>query len=201
MGRRKTYERDEVLTSAMNTFWESGFHKTSARELAGAMGVNVATIYTEFGSKEGLYAAALEHYEREVVDAFFGPLEGPDASIETLRAALRQFPALAAQVAAAPGCLVTNAAVERAPDPSASHEVMSRYVARIAAGARHALTNASAGGQPDPAALERFANHLVAVLLGMFVMTRAQVEEAVLNDVAESAVAQVDAFAAAAQHR
>lgn len=197
MGRDKNYQREAILTAAMNTFWETGFHHTSARELAAAMGVNVATMYSEFGSKEGLYSAALELYEREVVDAFFGPLEAPEASIDTLRTTLRQFPALAAQVAMAPGCLVTNAAIERAPDQAASHEVMARYVRRIAAGARHALTNASPGAAPDAAAVEQLSHQLVATLLGMFVMTRAQVDARVLHDVAESAVAQVDAFSAA----
>lgn len=194
MARQKTYERDEVLTRAMNAFWDNGFYSTSTRELAGAMGINVATMYTEFGSKEGLYAAALEQYEREVVGAFFGPLEAPDASIETVRATLRQFPAMAAQVAVAPGCLVTNAAVERAPDAAASHDVMARYVARISAAIRRALANSAGEAAADPGAVARMSDHLVAVLLGLFVMTRAQVESAVLDNVAESAVEQLDTF-------
>lgn len=196
MGRQKTYDRDEVLTDAMNTFWENGFHNTSTRELAAAMGLNVATLYTEFGSKEGLYSASLEQYERDVVGAFFGPLEAPDASLDTVRATLRLFPAMAQKVAAAPGCLVTNAAVERAPDAAASADVMARYVARIAAGIGRALMNTHAPAESDSAAVARFSHHLVAVLLGMFVMSRAHIDATVLHDVAESAVDQLNSFAA-----
>lgn len=194
MGRRKAYEREGVLTLALNAFWAEGYHSTSARALADSTGVNVSTLYSEFGSKEGLYSAALEMYERDVVTAFFGPLEAPDATIATVRATLRQFPAMAKQVSKAPGCLVTNAAVEQAPTPLASHDAMGRYIDRVSAGIQHAISNTRDARPLDPAAAERFAHQLVAVFIGLFVMTRAQVDPAILDDVVESAVVQLDAF-------
>lgn len=196
MGRRKLYDRDAVLTLAMQMFWADGFHSTSARELAAAMGINVSTLYAEFGSKDGLYAEAIGLYEREVVTQLFAGLEAPDASLATLRETLLQFPILARSVAKAPGCLVTNAAIEHAPSAQASHDTMTRYIARISEGIQRALTNATRSKAIDPSSVTQLSHQLVAVLLGMFVMTRAQVDEHVLEDVAASAVAQLDAYAA-----
>lgn len=195
MGRPKAYERDEVLDRAMHVFWSDGYHATSTRHLADAMGINVATVYTEFQSKDGLYEAALERYDREVVSAFFGPLEEPDASIATVRATLRQFPAMARRIEVAPGCLVTNAAIERAPDATVSHDVMTRYIDRITSGFAHALTNTPGGVGVDRRAVRRLSRHLAATLIGLFVMTRAQVPPVILDDVVSTAVAQIDAFA------
>lgn len=195
MGRPKAYERDEVLARAMEVFWADGYHATSTRDLAAAMGINVATIYAEFQSKEGLYAAALDLYEREVVTAFFGPLDESDASIATVRSTLRQFPAMARRVEVAPGCLVTNAAIERAPDAGVSRDTMSRYVDRVTTGISHAMTNTQMSHRVDPREVRRLSRQLTATLIGLFVMTRSQVRPAVLDDVAASAVAQLDAFA------
>lgn len=195
MGRPKRYDRDDVLQRAMQLFWAEGFHNTSSRELADAMGINVSTLYSEFESKEGLYTAALDLYERDVVAAFFSALDAPDASMATVRATLRQFPAMARQVAVAPGCLVTNAAIEHAPNAAVSHDTMTRYIARISRGIQHAMTNTADAQRIDSAAVTQFSHQLVAVLIGLFVMSRAQVDGAILDDVAESAVAQLDAFA------
>lgn len=196
MGRRKAYGREEVLARGLDAFWTGGYHATSARQLAAASGVNVSTLYSEFESKEGFYSAALDRYEREVVSAFFGPLEAPDASLATVRATLRQFPAMVKQVAAPPGCLVTNAAVEQAPSAAASHAAMARYVRRVADGIQHAILNTATDSRMDGLAVRQLAHQLVATLIGFFVMARAQVSLEVLDDAVESAVRQVDAFAA-----
>ena len=62
MGRRKTYLREEKLMHAMNAFWEKGYYATSLADLVSATGLNKNTLYTEFGSKEELFLAALRLY-------------------------------------------------------------------------------------------------------------------------------------------
>ena len=62
MARPKKYQRDEVVGVAMNAFWEKGFHGTSLADLVAATGLNKKSLYAEFGSKEGLFQAALQLY-------------------------------------------------------------------------------------------------------------------------------------------
>jgi TetR/AcrR family transcriptional repressor of nem operon len=62
MGRPKSYERADVLDRASRVFWTRGYEGTSVSDLVEATGLNRFSLYNEFGGKEGLYAAALEHY-------------------------------------------------------------------------------------------------------------------------------------------
>lgn len=196
MGRRKLYDRDEVLGRAMEVFWADGFHGTSTRRLSDEMGISVASMYAEFGSKDDLYADAVRRYEEQIVTAFFGPLEAPDATVQTVREVLRQFPAMARQVDNPPGCLVTNAVVDRAPDAAFSEAVMARYVARISAGIERALTNSLSTTAGPMVQTRALAHHLVAVLIGLFVLARARTDHGMLDDVVAAAIAELDAFTA-----
>jgi len=62
MGRPKSYDRTDVLDRATRLFWAKGYEGTHLAELVEATGLNRFSLYNEFGGKEGLYRAALEHY-------------------------------------------------------------------------------------------------------------------------------------------
>ena len=63
MGRSKNYVREEVIESALETFWRKGYSATSLSDLADATGLNKKSIYNEFGSKESLFNVVLAHYK------------------------------------------------------------------------------------------------------------------------------------------
>jgi TetR/AcrR family transcriptional regulator len=50
-----------LLRGALDAFAESGYEGTSVRELARRLGVSHALLTVRFGSKEGLWFAAMEH--------------------------------------------------------------------------------------------------------------------------------------------
>jgi AcrR family transcriptional regulator len=51
--------REKILTSALELFAHNGFEKVTADELAAEARVGKGSVYRQFGSKEGLYAAAI----------------------------------------------------------------------------------------------------------------------------------------------
>lgn len=61
-GRRKgsPQTRQEILDAARNLFAERGFTGTSIRGVAAAAGVDPALVHHYFGTKEGLFRAALD---------------------------------------------------------------------------------------------------------------------------------------------
>jgi len=61
-GRPRAFDREAALSQAMRLFWEKGFEATSVADLTAAMGIASPSLYAAFGSKEALYAEALEHY-------------------------------------------------------------------------------------------------------------------------------------------
>ncbi|GHF54275.1 TetR/AcrR family transcriptional regulator [Seohaeicola zhoushanensis] len=71
MGRNRTYDRQDVLDKAMRLFWQNGFQATSIGEVAQATGMNTASMYKEFGDKDGLFANALAHYRGQVMSPRF----------------------------------------------------------------------------------------------------------------------------------
>src|SRR6266853_5311341 len=52
---------DRVLQGALDAFAENGYDGTSVRELSRRLGVSHALLTARFGSKEGLWFAAMEH--------------------------------------------------------------------------------------------------------------------------------------------
>lgn len=196
MGRRKSYNREVVLGSATRIFWERGFHAASTRDLAEAMGINVYSLYAEFGSKESLFEAALEHYDRTVVAGHFSRLEQPSAGLDSVREVLHFFGARASRDNPLLGCLATNAMTEQAPSGPTSRDQGAAYVGRLTAGFGNALGNAvQSGDLRADTPVVSLANFLSVTLVGVFVMLRAGADPTVMRDTADQALARVEVFA------
>ena len=65
--------RDAILTAAAGVFAKHGFRGSTTRRIADAAGVNEITIFRQFGSKEALIRAAMQHLTESAVLA---PLPG-----------------------------------------------------------------------------------------------------------------------------
>lgn len=61
-GRLRAFDRDVALHQAMKLFWIRGYEATSIADLTEAMGVGSTSLYAAFGSKDELYAEALNFY-------------------------------------------------------------------------------------------------------------------------------------------
>ena len=77
-GRRpgETQTRDAIVTAARNELAEVGYERATMRSIASAAGVDPSLIVHFFGSKEGLFRAAVA-LPPAVVDALFGIVDGP----------------------------------------------------------------------------------------------------------------------------
>ncbi|TCI01796.1 TetR/AcrR family transcriptional regulator [Corallincola luteus] len=62
MAKTIKYDRAAVVEKATNLYWEKGFHATSMRNLQDIIDMRPGSIYACFGSKEGLFKEALQHY-------------------------------------------------------------------------------------------------------------------------------------------
>lgn len=57
---RSRASREAVLSAARQTFAERGYERTTVRVVAGAAGVDPSMVIRYFGSKDGLFAAAVD---------------------------------------------------------------------------------------------------------------------------------------------
>ncbi|MFY1621228.1 helix-turn-helix domain-containing protein, partial [Micromonospora sp. WMMD736] len=79
--RRSTEEvRTLVLASARRLFSVHGYGGTSTRDVATDAGVTAAAIFRHFGSKKGLFDAAVEEPLHDAISGFLQDWEflGPD---------------------------------------------------------------------------------------------------------------------------
>ncbi len=144
-------------------------------------GVNRKSMYAEFGSKQQLFEAALEHYSSNHLTRVLAPLEAPDASIEGILRAFHGYASASEGSFRGLGCLLCNTAVERgALDPGIGLYV-DAYMERLTLAFRHALSNAQQGGEIDPTVdIDELAGFLTTALIGMAASIRAKAPPAQL---------------------
>ncbi|MFF4775920.1 TetR/AcrR family transcriptional regulator [Microtetraspora fusca] len=61
-GRPRAFDPDVALDRALELFWRQGYEGTSLSDLTAAMGINKPSLYAAFGTKEQLFAKALDRY-------------------------------------------------------------------------------------------------------------------------------------------
>src|ERR1700733_13216347 len=85
MARIREFDTDKAVAQAMELFWERGFEGTSLQDLTEGLAIGRGSLYAAFGSKDGLYQAALERYRQECV----GPMLQALSIDADIRGALR----------------------------------------------------------------------------------------------------------------
>jgi TetR/AcrR family transcriptional repressor of nem operon len=177
----------------MTLFWEQGYHATSTRELADVMGLNPYSLYAEFGSKEALYGAAIDHYEQTVVSGHFGRLETEDSSLEDIRAVLDFFGDSGDRRGSHLGCLLCNAGTELAPTVEESRVSTDRYLARLTSAFANALGNAAREARlKESTPIDELAAFFSTLLMGQFVLMRAQVDRSIVRGASNQALSRLD---------
>ena len=175
MSRTKRYDRTELLDRAVELFRRQGFNGTSTAELVAEFGVNRKSMYAEFGSKQQLFEATLEHYNKKHLTRVLAPLEAPDASLDGIRQAFYGYASASEGPFRGLGCLMCNTAVERGALDPGSERFVTAYLERITRAFRHALSNAQKGGELDLTVdLDEMAGFLTTALIGVAASIRAK---------------------------
>ncbi|TFD11661.1 TetR/AcrR family transcriptional regulator [Cryobacterium sp. TMT1-2-2] len=182
MGRMQTFDSGVVVQAARNLFWDKGFDGASLAELEAATGVGRSSLYHAFGSKRGLFDAAVTDYLETVIRP---RLAGLRASPRDSSALLEYFAGLArATVTQAPdsaqtGCLLVNCAAGLAAHDEPTRAVVEGYRIELSEALRHALENAAA---PSPSAAESVDERvrtLTSLSISAMLMARVNRDEAI----------------------
>lgn len=110
-GRPRSFDREQALDAAMRVFWAKGFAGASMADLTAAMGIASPSLYAAFGSKEGLFREAIDHYVAVYSPSFWGVMELPTAR-ESVEALLRNAASVFSQPDVPNGCMVIQTAAE-----------------------------------------------------------------------------------------
>jgi AcrR family transcriptional regulator len=140
-----------VAELAARLFHEHGITATGVEALSKAAGISKRTLYEQFGSKDGLIAAALGALDLTVFERFTQPAERastPRGQIEQLFAELES----AIDSPEFRGCPFGNASSELADPDHPAHTVVRQHRDRFR---RWLLRRAREAGAADPALLAR----------------------------------------------
>jgi AcrR family transcriptional regulator len=75
MRKKQDQVKQRIVEAAYESFWRSGFRRTSVDTVAARAGLTKRTVYAYFRSKDDLLAAVLTHY-REMAAARLKHIEG-----------------------------------------------------------------------------------------------------------------------------
>lgn len=193
MARPKEFNKEEVLTKAMNTFWRYGYEGTSMQTLVSNMGINRGSLYDTFGDKRSLFKAAIAHYEQTVVSQMMASLLAPDANKQTI---INLFQELVAKTVSAEdyyGCLITNTAVELCPHDRDTQSRIEAKFQQVTSAFKQVLGKAQAQGEISrDRNLDSIAQYLTCSLQGLRVITKVNRDPATLNNIVDIILSTID---------
>jgi AcrR family transcriptional regulator len=180
MARTQEFDRDVVVRAARTAFWRAGFEGASVPALEEATGLSRSSIYNTFGSKRGLFDAAVQSYLDEVIRPRLRPLTGEDVdpqAVLTYLDGLREAFTRPGSMSAANGCLLINTATA----PVVRDDDVARVVADYRAELRAAIGRGVAAYLvvAAPGEQERLADAVTGLSIAAFALVRIAPPEAV----------------------
>ncbi|WP_417684533.1 TetR/AcrR family transcriptional regulator [Roseibium sp.] len=125
-GRPRAFDEAEVLDAALQTFWRQGYEATSLDDLTAAMGLSRSSFYSAFGSKQGVFIAALKSYSEAALEALEElSREAGDDAVGTM------VSALADPNGGPRGCMLVNCITELAPHQEEVAAIGRHHLERI----------------------------------------------------------------------
>jgi AcrR family transcriptional regulator len=194
-GRPRAFDRKAALEQATRLFWVKGYEATSIADLTQAMGIGSPSLYAAFGSKEALYAEALQHYAETNEHLVWAAFHSADSARGAVMAFLMDSAAaLTGCVADLPrGCMVTLSSVGSegyeglgAIVRNARGVTLERLEARLA----RAVKDGEIAASVNLHALARFVQTVQA---GMSILARDGATRSELEDMAGVAMSGWDA--------
>jgi AcrR family transcriptional regulator len=191
---------DLLLGAALDAFAETGYEGTSVRQLSRRLGVSHALLTARFGSKEGLWFAAMEHALTEVERTWREVANSPE--LDDLEA-LRQGVVRQVIFSAAHPQVLRIMSHEGAIDSPRVRFVVERFVNPLRPGVERLLVRLVAAGRirPVPYATLHyllvvgggaiFANPVEAALLGAPAHPDAEAVRAYAETVADVLIAGI----------
>ncbi|MGY6650309.1 TetR/AcrR family transcriptional regulator [Wenyingzhuangia sp. IMCC45574] len=107
MARKKQYTEEEVIEKATNLFWKNGYETTSMQMLEREMGINKFSIYSSFGSKDGVFLACVKNYSRKI-SSIQSTLKKSNNGLEGIKQYFFDFLSFSREYESQKGCLITN---------------------------------------------------------------------------------------------
>jgi AcrR family transcriptional regulator len=193
-GRRRSFDQEQALETAMKMLWRNGYAGTSISGLTAAIGINKPSLYAAFGNKEQLFQRALKHYSEKMgrphLERLTQPKEAPLR--RRLRAYLESVAAMLTDPDLPGGCFIAQTTGECQSEavPGTTAETMAEVNAATLEALTTQLTR-DAAALPAGTSPRQFALYLLAQLFGLAMLARNGMGYSDLESVIELILANV----------
>ncbi len=182
MGRNKEYDRKDVLDKAVGLFWQKGYQATSMADIVRVTGLNTASMYKEFGDKNGLFEGSLQYYrEHNMAPRIKILTDAPN--IKGVEAFLKNV-VDGAVMETYRGCLMMNHLAQKHTISQEAMRLIDDYASTMEGLLETSLRNAQADGDlpagKDPSAL---ASYIMCCVHGVVLYGRHQDKKGAIRQI------------------
>lgn len=173
-GRPKTFDREKVLDIAMALFWRYGYESTSMSELVKATQSKPGTLYSEFGSKEGLFCASVERYLSVYRQKYYKLMEQESLSVkEIIDQLIHALADFFTDPLTPQGCFMVSASYCMAPEDAHLADLMKQKCSELENNIHTFLQQRKEKAEFPPSTdTDLLANYLYTLLKGMSARAR-----------------------------
>jgi TetR/AcrR family transcriptional repressor of nem operon len=146
-----------------------------------------------YGDKQGLFLAVLDRYRDTIVEAVFGIVERPGASLAEIRAYFNSLVQHHSITMPAMGCLMASSMAEHAADDAGIRERVGTHFERLRTGFIRALETGRRSGEVRGGLdIPTVAEYLAVSVQGLAVYSRLNPDAATLQRYVDTALSLVD---------
>ena len=182
MARTKAFDRDEVLTKAMNLFWKKGYYATSIQDLVDHLGINRGSIYDTFVGKDELYQEAIKLYRSQNAEALKQFLNEHDSVKEGIHALMLRNLNQVKCDTEKKGCFMVNCSTEYLPTHPSAHSIVEEnkkiFIATLFGYLQSGVDSGELAAESNPQSL---ANFIFTFINGMMVVSKTSKDYSQLN--------------------
>lgn len=189
----KSFDVGQALDRAMQCFWERGYGATSMQDIVDCTGVNRGSLYATYGDKRTIFLAALRMYDDRMRRKLLADFEEHYEPREAIRQLFLAFIENVSEAGGNRGCFLTNTALELASHDQEVGQIVGHAQEQIEAFFARMIERAKARGEvPAHVPPTETARGLLAMLIGLVVLTRSRPDKALLQSVVDSALHRLD---------
>lgn len=197
-GRPRSFDRQKALQTAMRLFWARGYEAVSLSDLTEAMRIRAPSLYSAFGSKEGLFREAVALYAATEAAANDSSFAAAATAREALTALLHGTAARMVRPGEPVGCFVVLGALNCTAQNEGIVEFLRELRRQSTASLRERLERGRLEGDvSSDADLDALADYYSCVASGLSLLARDGAGPNQLRAVVDLALLSWDAVAAA----
>ncbi|PAV26122.1 TetR family transcriptional regulator [Tamilnaduibacter salinus] len=196
MPRAARYDRNQAIERAVRLFWERGYAGSSMKQIEQALDMRPGSLYATFGSKDGLFHEALDHYAGQMSAALDEQLAAGETPLEGLKRYLREAGRqLLAPKTPARACMMVKTLLEANRDQPMIRDRVNELLARTEARFADILQASVRSGElPAGTDCQRLARLLQAQIMGLRSFAQRDVPASTITELVEDMIAILDSY-------